>query len=33
MRVSFVEIQAVDAGRLEDAADTLDAAMAIGQPV
>ena len=32
MRVSFVEIQTVDVGRLEDAADMLDAATRVGQP-
>jgi hypothetical protein len=33
MRVSFVEIQQVDAGRMEDAAHVLDAATRVGQPV
>lgn len=33
MRVSFVEIQPVDVGRMEDAANELDAATRFGQPV
>ena len=33
MLVSFVEIQPVDVGRMEDAADVLDAATRFGQPV
>jgi len=33
MRVSFVEMQPVDVGRMEDAANVLDAATRFGQPV
>ena len=33
MVVSFVEIQLVDVGRIEDAVNVLDAAMRFGQPV
>ena len=33
MRVSFVEIQPVDVGRMDDAANVLDAATRFGQPV
>lgn len=33
MQVSFVEIQTVKVGRMEDAAEALDAAIPFGQPV
>jgi hypothetical protein len=33
MRVSFVEMQPVEVGRMEDAANVLDAATRFGQPV